>query len=657
MKTFLQSSLILMLLVLCFSANGQTPTWSGNVAKIIYGNCTSCHRTGGIAPFTLETYDEVSAMAGWIEQSIVQKKMPPWPPDENYKELAHQRVLPATDVTTFQQWVAAGMPSGNLNLAPPLPSFPNGTQLGVPNVSLTIPTFTVPNNNDYYKNFVLNVGNATATNATAIEVIPGNPAIVHHVLVFQDSTNNPINTGGGGGGTGSAASQLIYSWVPGASPYYTPVGTGIRLAPNTRIILQIHYAPGSNGMNDATVVNLKTSIGALRKITINPLLNHSNLTNGPLAIGANQIKTFNAEFTLPIKATFLYTFPHMHLLGKNFRVWANAPITNDTTRFVWIPEWDFHWQDNFIFPNTVVLNVGHKLKSQATYDNTSSNLNNPSSPPINVTAGEGTADEMHLVFLAYMPYQAGDENIIVDKRIFVKGATTFCDGHTVRLETIKGVGYTYQWYRNGTLISGATNYFYEASLSGSYTVSITLGPNNATSDPVNVVVNSLPSAVITNPGNTVIPNGGIITLNGNTGAGLQYQWYLNGSLIQGATASSYNAPNPGAYTLELFNGTCYAISDPVVLTGGINALSNQQESKVNLRPNPGNETLFFDVDYAVTSRSKAEIRDMNNKLVRTLFLVQGQNAIDANDLNNDTYQLLLIEDTEVKYRQRFVIVK
>ena len=255
-------------------------------------------------------------MAGWLQQAMEDKRMPPWTPDEDYKHFVHERVMDPAEITTFQQWVAAGMPSGNLNIAPPLPVYASGSQLGTPEISLSIPTYTVTSPSDVYRNFELFVGNNTATNATAIEVVPGNTAIVHHVLVFQDSTSNPINTGGAGG-TGSDASQLLYSYVPGSSPYFTPVGTGFRLAPNTRIILQVHYAPGSNGLSDATTVNFKTDNSPLRKIYVNPILNHSNMTNGPLIIPANQVKTFNSEYTTPIKSTVLYAFPHMHLLGKS----------------------------------------------------------------------------------------------------------------------------------------------------------------------------------------------------------------------------------------------------------------------------------------------------------------------------------------------------
>jgi hypothetical protein len=649
-------NLLILLSLIVFSGYSQSPTWSGDVAKLIYGNCTSCHRTGGIAPFALETYEEVSNMAGWLQQAMEEKRMPPWTPDEDYKHFVHERVMEPAEITTFQQWVAAGMPSGNLNIAPPLPVYPSGSQLGTPDISLSIPQYTVTSTNDVYRNFELFVGNSAATNATAIEVLPGNPAIVHHVLVFQDSTSNPITTGGAGG-TGSAASQLIYSYVPGSSPYFTPVGTGFRLAPNTRIILQIHYAPGSNGLTDATTVNFTTNDSPLRKISVSPVLNHSNMTNGPLVIPANQVKTFNSELTIPGKVTVLYTFPHMHLLGKSIKVWSNSPVTGDTTRLVWIPDWDFHWQDNFIFPNSVILQMGSIISAEAVYDNTDSNPNNPSIPPVNVSAGEGTTDEMFLVFFAYMPFVAGDQNLIVDKRIVSKGATTFCSGHTVRIETISGDGYTYQWYRDGIPVSGETDYFMEAGESGAYTVSITLGSNNVISDPVDITVNTSPIAQIQPPVSTVIPVGGTVLLSAVPGSGVQYQWYLNGAPISGATNETYDAPYFGAYTVEVFNGICYASSDPLLMTGGVAQLEELNGS-FEIAPNPAQSVMVLKGELAAKALHFA-IKDVNGKEVTTM-LSNGTNdqMISVDHISNGTYLVDLIgQHGEVLYRKRFVIAR
>lgn len=540
----------------------QVPTWSEDVAKIMYGNCTSCHRPGGMAPFSLTTYDDVSPMAAWLDQNIQSTNMPPWPADENYKSFVHQRVLNQQDKQTFSNWVAAGAPSGDLRFAPSVPFYSNGSQLGIPDLSLQTSNFTVTQSGDQYHNFVLPISSNQLKYATAVEVIPGNTEIVHHALVFIDTNTTTIDPNSLNAGINS---ELIYSYVPGAVPYYSPVGMGFRIPPNARIILQIHYAPGSQGLVDNTVVNLKLTSQTQRRIRVSAALNHINtLVDGPLNIPANQIKTFNESLLINSNLTVLYAFPHMHLLGKSIRSWANLPVTNDTIRFVNIPEWDFNWQDNYVFPNAIKLPIGSTIKATAVYDNTNSNPNQPSSPPIDVGPGEGTFDEMMIVFFAYTPYLNGDENTIIDKRIIPMGATTFCEGQSVRLKTIEGVGYTYQWKLNGTNISGATNFYHEATQAGNYTVLITLGSNNATSDPVAITVNPKPIAAIIQPLDYSLPQ----TLVGTNCGSCTYQWYLNDIPINGATASSYAVTQAGIYYLETYNG-CYAISDTVILGGSV----------------------------------------------------------------------------------------
>ncbi len=274
------------------------------------------------------------------------------------------------------------------------------------------------------------------------------------------------------------------------------------------------------------------------------MLNHyTSLTNGPLFIPAGQTKTFNEQRSGSGNWTFLYAFPHMHLIGRSITSYATTNTPNDTIRFIKIPEWDFHWQDNFIFRNAIKVPNGATLRATAFYDNTTNNPDNPSSPPQNVSAGESTTDEMMLVFFAYMPYQTGDEYLIIDKRIIPQGATTFNSGQSVVLKTIEGVGYTYQWYRNGTIINGATTASYEANQSGSYTVSITLGPNNAVSDPVTVTVNTLPSI----SGDNDICSSSVTTYS-TTSIGTNYFW-----TVIGGTITSGQGTN--TITVQWLNGT------------------------------------------------------------------------------------------------------
>lgn len=627
----------------------QNPTWENGIAKVFYANCTSCHRSGGLAPFSLDNYQDAKTYSNWVASAIT-NGMPPWNADPSYKKYAHERVLSAADVSKIQQWVANGSPSGDLRFAPPAPTYSTGSQLGTANLSLKMNNFTVPTNNDVYRNFVIPSGLSQSSFATAIEVLPGNPAIVHHVLVFEDSSNASISQSSAGG-TGSAASKLIYEYVPGAQPYFTPVGTGIRLAANTRIILQIHYAPGSQGQLDSTRVNFKLTPSGLRNISVNPLLNHfSTMTNGPLNIGANQTKTFHEAVSVPGNWTFLSASPHMHLIGKTFLTYAvknSAPF--DTIRFVRINDWDFHWQDNYVFQNALKVPNGYTLRATAFYDNTSNNANNPNVPPQNVSAGEATTDEMMMVFFSYLPYQTGDENLIIDKRIIPKGATTFCDGITVTLKTIEGSGYTYEWFRNGTLIPGATSATYEAGQTGNYVVSITLGPNNAVSDPISVTVNPVPIATLNPSGVAVIPNGGNIALNASTGVGYSYSWYRNDTLISGANSSTYMASLPGSYYVEVFNG-CYALSDMVVLTGETTPITDQNDpASLSIYPNPS--TGKFRID--ASSEGELHLLNYLGQRVQTYSLSATSSEIS---IEKSGVYCLLFEDRQGNSTAQKVVI-
>ncbi len=443
------------------------------------------------------------------------------------------------------------------------------------------------------------------------------------------------------GGTGSNASKLIYAYTPGAQPYFTPPGTGFRLPANTRIIMQVHYAPGSLGATDQTTVNFKLNMGPMREIFVDPILHHGNMTNGPLYIPANQVRTFNQQYTIQGNATLLYVFPHMHLIGRSIKSWANLPVTNDTVRFIDIPEWEFHWQDNFIFPNTVLLPFGATIRSEAVYDNTTNNPENPSNPPQNVFEGEGTYDEMMYVFFAYMPYQSGDEYIIVDDRISVKGATQLCNGQSVLLEVIEGIGYAYQWYLDGVAIAGATSSSYTAISQGDYTVEISLGPNTVLSEPVTVSIGSNPTVGIAPPSITHIPFGGNVYLEAVASANVSYQWYQDGVPIFGANDSIYNATINGAYSVVVYDG-CFAVSDTVTLTAEA-SLFELEVNNYQLYPNPAQDNITL-----VQKENKLlvyRLVNLTGNVFDTGWITTFKQELDLNGLENGVY-FLQLEDVQ-----------
>jgi hypothetical protein len=129
----------------------------------------------------------------------------------------------------------------------------------------------------------------------------------------------------------------------------------------------------------------------------------------PFYIPANTVKTFHAEVAVPLDISLIGVTPHCHLLGQSWEVYAES--AGDTIPLISIPEWDFNWQGIFTFPSLLHVPTGYTLHAICTYDNTTANPFNPSDPPIPVSWGEFTEDEMFVMFLQFVPYLPGDEDI------------------------------------------------------------------------------------------------------------------------------------------------------------------------------------------------------------------------------------------------------
>jgi hypothetical protein len=421
----IQSTLLLLTILGFTKISEAQVTWAADIAPIIYKNCSVCHNSHGIAPMELMNYNDAVQYANDIADDVTNKIMPPWPPDPSYNHLAHERILSQQEINAINDWVTYGTPRGDSTLEPAPPVFTTSAQITNPDMVIHAPVFTVnTGNNDLYRNFVVPTGLSSTQYLTAIEAIPGNRNIVHHILIYADTTNTPAQLDAadpGPGytniaGTGSNASKLIGAWVPGQTAYYTPAGMGIKLGPNTSIVMQIHYPEGLSNKIDSTKINFTLTSTPQREIDIETPLNHYQLDQGFLIIPANTTKTFTAHYTVPVDISALSVGPHMHLIGSSIKSWGVTP-SQDTIPFVDVPNWDFHWQGYYAFQHVIKIPAGTTLYSKATYNNTSSNPHNPSNPPHLVTLGESTTDEMMLVYFSYTTYHNGDENILIDSSL------------------------------------------------------------------------------------------------------------------------------------------------------------------------------------------------------------------------------------------------
>lgn len=422
MKTFSNLSFLVAFVCIFQNARPHSPTWTDDIACIIFSHCTGCHNPKGIAPFSLTTYGEVFVNRLSIAASIQGNSMPPFPPSQKHRRYAYANTLTPHERDELIQWVLNYAPYGDATKHPTPPSFNSKFQIKNPDAVLQIPHYNVNTVNDLYRVFVIPLNNPSREYIQSIEVVPGNRDIVHHALIYQDTSSIPLNLDKADplpgytafGSTGSPTSKVVWTFSPGQGAFDYLPGFGVELLPQSFIIIQIHYPGGISNEVDSTQIRLKLSNNMLRNVDTEALADHRyTLVNGPLFIKANTVKTFRSQYAITKDYTCSGVLPHMHLLGKRIKSYCVTSM-KDTIRLIDIPEWDFHWQGFYHFQKPILLPAGSTVYTEATYDNTSSNLNNPHNPPINVRAGSGTDDEMLLVYFSLSDFQSGDTTIVID---------------------------------------------------------------------------------------------------------------------------------------------------------------------------------------------------------------------------------------------------
>ena len=324
------------------------------------------------------------------------------------------------------------MPQGDPALEPQIPIFPSGSQVGTPDLVLSFSEAYIHEGDltDQYQIIVLPSGLTEDRMIKSIELRPGNNRIVHHALFAIDSTGQASQMdaatpeygyeGFGGFGVEPQLDQFPQAYVPGAKPILFHDGLGARMPAGSDLLIQMHYAPVPVSESDSSTVNIffadedETIDRIVQQYIMLPF--GPIIQNGPFIIQPETVKTFHGKLTLPFKASLFGVFPHMHLLGKDWEVFAIHP-NGDTTNIISIPEWDFNWQNSYYFDHFEVLEIGTEIHAYASYDNTSDNPFNPNVPPKFVFWGEGTTDEMYYLPLIYVPYKEGDEDVVFDETV------------------------------------------------------------------------------------------------------------------------------------------------------------------------------------------------------------------------------------------------
>jgi mono/diheme cytochrome c family protein len=384
-------------------AGASVPTFNRDIAPIIYNNCSNCHRTGEVAPFALLTYNDAAKRAKQIAAITQARVMPPWKAEPGYGHFLNERRLTDQQIAAIREWATNGAPEGDPNQKPEPPKFSNGWQAGEPDqvVGMSQPYSLPAEGPDQFRCFVIPLNATEEEYVTQVEFRPGNRRVVHHSILFLDTTGQARRrekVPGEGydcvGGPGLAISGGLGGWAPGASPTQFENGIAQIVPKGADLVMQLHYHLDGKAEEDQSRVGIKFSkTPPVRGLT---LLTVGN-TNIDIPAGDNHY-VVKASATLPMDSQVIGVFPHAHYLCKDMQVTAKLP-DGTVEPLIWIRDWDFNWQGAYRYQSPLKLPKGTEIDMQYTYDNSADNVRNPSNPPREVKFGEQTTNEMAFAFV------------------------------------------------------------------------------------------------------------------------------------------------------------------------------------------------------------------------------------------------------------------
>lgn len=408
---------------IAFSAGetGKTPapTFSANIAPIVFDNCTSCHRPGEAAPFALLSYQDVKKRGALIAAVTQSRYMPPWHAAPGYGDFIGVHRLTDQQIADIKRWVDAGMPEGDPAKVPALPKFTAGWQLGEPDMVLTTAEpFEVPASGpDIYRNFTIPMTIPENKWVKAIEFRPSARKVVHHALFFLDTTGESRRHDGEGGqpgynggldGTRFAKSGRLGGWAVGANPHFLPAGLALPLPKGSDFVLQVHFHLSGKAEKEQSTIGVYFADKAPERMLIGAQVPAVFGVGAGIDIPAGErAYTIKDSFTLPVDVEGLAIGGHAHYICKDMQAVAVLP-DGSKQWLLWIKDWDFSWQDQYQYRKAVSLPRGTRIEVAITYDNSADNPRNPNHPPKRVKWGEQSFDEMGSVTLQVAPVRQSD---------------------------------------------------------------------------------------------------------------------------------------------------------------------------------------------------------------------------------------------------------
>lgn len=427
------------------NVSAQTPkvTFNGQIAAIIHKNCSSCHRPGEAAPFSLLSYQDAVKHGKLMAAATAARIMPPWKAEPASYAYRDERRLSDADIALLGEWVNQGMPEG-AGTAPDPPKFTAGWRLGEPDLVIEMPDayHLKADGPDIYRNIALPLGLTEDKWITAIEMRPSARSAVHHVLYFADPNGRVhlkeregVEPGFSGMRAGGATMPLG-GWAVGAQPQFYPEGLALRVPRGSDLVMQYHFHPTGKPETEKSVIGLHFAKEAparnMLAIQLPPV--YSLFSGLDIPAGEKDF-VIRDSYTLPVDIDAAGISAHAHYLARRMKLTATLP-DGEVMTLLAINDWNFNWQDQYFFEKMAPLPRGTRLDAEIHWDNSADNPHNPSNPPVRVTWGEQSKDEMGALTLIAVPRQQADyralQRDVMQRRTMLAQQRIFADPMLLR---------------------------------------------------------------------------------------------------------------------------------------------------------------------------------------------------------------------------------
>ncbi len=379
------------------ASSGAAVTFHNTISRLMQNNCQQCHRPGGVGPFPLQSYNEVKKKANVIRRVTSTRVMPPWFADNSIGHAwANNRRLSDGDLKSLLEWIDAKCPEGEAKDAPPPRVWEKGAEdwnIGTPDAIVQIPQpVKLPAQGTMPYQYIKVQTNFTEDKwVQAVELLPTNPAVVHHAQVFVVTAegkelSDPTPTNGG------RPTSYFAAMVPGETALVFPAGYAKLLPRGCSLTFEVHYVPNGAPASDQIRVGMVFARTAPKFEVKSFDIRTNNLLIKPGDANYSQ----STEYTFETPARLLAFQPHMHLRGKAFSFDLILP-DGRTEPVLSVPRYDFNWQTSYRLKEPWDIPKGSRLRVTGWYDNSKDNPANPD-PTKTIRAGGETTDEMLVGF-------------------------------------------------------------------------------------------------------------------------------------------------------------------------------------------------------------------------------------------------------------------